>query len=152
MPYLAKPARKRPHPSNSTHTNSPPPNNFNACVSCWLDSERRSQFLNSMGIYRAFPHIYGMKSFLEWMSTQERGEEWLAAERQRLMGWTREELIDWLRWNDHNGSFTDEDAEAEGWAPLSVKGAVDIIMGHVEENFETPEEMMRSSAMSKRAF
>lgn len=93
-----------------------------------------------------------MKTFLEWMEGQERDAKWLAAERQRLMGWPREDLIDWLRWADPNGSFTDEDAEAEGWEPLDVKGAVDIIMKHVEENLKTPEEMMRSSAMSKRAF
>lgn len=93
-----------------------------------------------------------MKNFREWMEREERGQEWLAAERRRLMTWPREDLIAWLRWNDHNGSFTDEDAEAEGWEPLTVKGAVDIIMRHVEENLETPEEMMRGSAMSKRAF
>ena len=87
-----------------------------------------------------------MKTFLEWIAGQERDEQWLAAERQRLMTWPREELIDWLRWNDHNGSFTDEEAEAEGWPPLDVEGAVDIIMKHVEENLETPEEMMASSA------
>jgi len=99
-----------------------------------------------------------MKKFSQWMEEnygQEgspRDEKWIAQERARLMKWSREELIDWLRWNDHNGSFTDKDAEAEGWAPLSVEEAVDIIMKHVEENLETPEEMMRSSAMSKRAF
>lgn len=87
-----------------------------------------------------------MKTFIEWMVGQERDAGWLAAERQRLMKWPREELIAWLRWNDPNGSYTDEDAEAEGWDPLDVEGSVDIIMKHVEENLETPEEMRASSA------
>lgn len=87
-----------------------------------------------------------MRSFLEWMERRERDDKWLENERRRLMGWPREDLIAWLRWNDPNGSFTDEDAEAEGWKPLDVRGLVDIIMNHVEENLETPEEMMRHTA------
>lgn len=90
-----------------------------------------------------------MKSFLEWMQGQERGEEWLASERRRLMTWPREDLIAWLRWNDPNGSYTDEDAEAEDMEPLDVESAVDLVMGHVEENLETPEEMRSASAMSR---
>lgn len=87
-----------------------------------------------------------MKTFLEWIAGQERDEKWLAAERQRLMKWTREELIDWLRWNDPNGSYSDEDASAEDMDPLDVESAVDLVMKHVEENLETPEEMRAASA------
>lgn len=87
-----------------------------------------------------------MVNFREWMVGEERDEKWLAAERQRLMGWPREDLIAWLRWNDPNGSYTDEDAEAEGMEPLDVESAVDLVMGHVEENLETPEEMRAASA------
>lgn len=87
-----------------------------------------------------------MKSFIEWIATQDRDEKWLATERQRLMGWSREDLIAWLRWNDPNGSYTDEDAATEDMDPLEVEDAVDIIMGHVEENLETPEEMRAASA------
>lgn len=93
----------------------------------------------------------GMKTFLEWVAGQERDDNWIESERRRLMTWPREDLIAWLRWNDPNGSFADEEAEAEDMEPLDVEGAVDIIMRHVEENLESPEEMMRSSAMSKRA-
>lgn len=76
----------------------------------------------------------------------ERDADWLEAQRQRLMGWSRDDLIAWLRWNDPNGSYTDKDAEAEGIDPLDVEGAVDIVMQHVEENLETPEEMRANSA------
>lgn len=87
-----------------------------------------------------------MKSFLEWMAGEERDAGWLESERQRLMKWPREELIAWLRWADPNGSYTDEDASAEDMDPLDVESAVDLIMGHVEENLETPEEMRAASA------
>lgn len=97
-----------------------------------------------------------MKKFSQWMeeSYGQRGsprdEKWLAQERARLIKWPRDDLMAWLRWNDPNGSFTDEDAEAEDMEPLDVKGAVDIIMQHVEENLETPEEM--SAAASRQAY
>jgi hypothetical protein len=87
-----------------------------------------------------------MKSFLEWMAGEERDEKWLESERRRLMTWPREDLIAWLRWNDPNGSYTDEDAAAEDMEPLDVESAVDLIMGHVEENLETPEEMRAAAA------
>ena len=95
-----------------------------------------------------------MKKFSQWMEDnygsqvagEPRDEKWIAKERARLMTWPREDLIAWLRWNDPNGSFTDEEADAEGWEPLDVEGAVDMIMQHVEENLETPEEMRAASA------
>lgn len=86
--------------------------------------------------------------FSEWVRLREGAERdasWLAGERARLMGWPREELIRWLQWNDHNGSFSDEDSEREGMDPITVEDAVDLIMNHVEENMETPEEMVRGA-------
>jgi hypothetical protein len=89
-----------------------------------------------------------MKSFSQWMEEaypSERGQEWIDAERRRLLAWPRDRLIGWLMWNDRNGVFSDEDAEREGMDPITVEDAVELVMQHVEENLETPEEMMRSA-------
>lgn len=69
----------------------------------------------------------------------------LEQERQRLMTWPREKLIGWLQWNDPNGAYSDEDAIRDDFEPLDVPTAVDLIMAHVEEAGETPEEMMGGS-------
>lgn len=70
----------------------------------------------------------------------------LAAERHRLMTtWSHKDLIDWLCWNDPNGIWTDEDMIANDMDPMSQEEAVDQVMAFVEENMETPEEMMGSS-------
>jgi hypothetical protein len=87
-----------------------------------------------------------MKTFLEWMGDkEERDERWLDAQRQRLMGWPLDHLIGWLRWADPNGVYSDEDARAEGMEPLDLPEAVELVMKHVEENLETPEEMRAAS-------
>ena len=36
---------------------------------------------------------------------------------------TREQIIDWLVWNDGNGIYTDEDSTAEGYTPLTLETA-----------------------------
>lgn len=36
---------------------------------------------------------------------------------------TREQLIEWLVWNDGNGVYTDEDSIAEGYTPLTLETA-----------------------------
>jgi len=93
-----------------------------------------------------------MKNFSQWMEDAhpaERGQEWIDGERQRLLAWPRERLISWLMWNDRNGSFSDEDTEREGMDPITVEDAVDLIMNHVEENLQTPEEMVVSARGSR---
>ncbi len=65
--------------------------------------------------------------------------------RARLMTWPREKLIGWLQWNDPNGIWTDKDMEANDMDPMSVEEAVDQIMAFVEDNGETPEDMMGAS-------
>jgi hypothetical protein len=72
-------------------------------------------------------------------------EDWLDSERNRLLGWNRDDLIDWLVWVDSNGVWTDEDMQSEGMDPMSLEDAVDAVMMFVEENKETPEEMMNAS-------
>lgn len=69
----------------------------------------------------------------------------LEQERARLMTWPREKLIGWLQWNDPNGAYSDEDAIRDDFPPLSVPEAVELVMAHVEEAGETPEEMMGGS-------
>jgi hypothetical protein len=36
---------------------------------------------------------------------------------------TREDVIGWLVWNDRNGTFSDEDSEAEGMPRLTLDAA-----------------------------
>ena len=40
---------------------------------------------------------------------------------------TREEIIEWLVWNDGNGVYTDEDSEAERYPPLTQERARSIM-------------------------
>ena len=51
------------------------------------------------------------------------------AEFQRclLANGTREDLIEWLVWNDPNGTYTDEDSAAEGLAALARERAAEIM-------------------------
>lgn len=44
-------------------------------------------------------------------------QDWL------VMHGSREQIIDWLVWNDGNGVYTDEDSEAEGYEPLTLDHA-----------------------------
>lgn len=47
--------------------------------------------------------------------------------------YTREELIAWLCRNDRNGEYSDEDAENNGWPPLTweeaYEFAIELIKG-----------------------
>lgn len=87
--------------------------------------------------------------FGEWVKIREssdRDASWLAEERNRLMGWSEGDLLRWLRWNDPNGEYGPEDgSDVE---PMTREEMVDLIMNHVEENLETPEEMVRRSRTS----
>jgi hypothetical protein len=40
--------------------------------------------------------------------------------------YTREELIAWLCRNDPNGEYSDEDAEGNGWPPLTWEEAYEF--------------------------
>ena len=44
-----------------------------------------------------------------------------------LNSWTREDLIDWLVWNDSNGVYRDEDSMREFDNILGKKEAISII-------------------------
>lgn len=86
----------------------------------WSDSRRQS-----VGALNA--------AFLRWM-------------RWRLQHhYTRDQIIDWLRWNDPNGAYTDEDAYREEQLPLTHGEAADLAFEHVVETRETLEEMRRNA-------
>jgi hypothetical protein len=79
-------------------------------------------------------------------NAEERGPEWVASERERLLKtWSREALISWLRRNDPNGIWTDEDMIANDMDPMTLEDAVEQVMQFVEEYRETPEETAASA-------
>ena len=51
-----------------------------------------------------------------------------------LKSWTREELIDWLLWNDSNGVYSDEDYLREFGEILSKDSAIEIITNQISES------------------
>lgn len=73
-----------------------------------------------------------------------RNDEWLEAQRRRLLTWDRMSLIEWLQWVDPNGVWTDEDMRREDMAPMSVEDAVEQVLVFVAMNRETPEEMIQA--------
>lgn len=58
-----------------------------------------------------------------------------------VMGWSREECINWLVWCDSNGCFTDEDCRAEGWKPMTLADARHSIFQILTDS-ATPEELL----------
>lgn len=44
-------------------------------------------------------------------------------QRDILLNGTREDLIQWLRWNDRNGAWSDDDSAAEGWRSITLEQA-----------------------------
>ncbi|MFL0353159.1 hypothetical protein [Xanthomarina sp. GH4-25] len=50
-----------------------------------------------------------------------------------LKSWTREDLIDWLVWNDRNGVYRDEDSISEFNNILGKDEAISIITRHIQE-------------------
>lgn len=55
-----------------------------------------------------------------------------ARQQDILNNGTREQVIAWLAWNDANGVYTDEDSEAEGFAPLTLEQARDYMRTQME--------------------
>lgn len=44
---------------------------------------------------------------------------------------TRDDIVAWLKWNDPNGTYTDEDSAAEGIDPIGYDSARDTMIRHV---------------------
>lgn len=71
-----------------------------------------------------------------------RDEAWVESQRDRLeSSWSRGDMIEWLSWADPNGSYSDEMLELEDMDPLTDEELLELVMSHVAENLETPEEM-----------
>ncbi|KAE8546188.1 hypothetical protein [Marinobacter nauticus] len=49
-----------------------------------------------------------------------------------LTNGTRQQVIDWLTWNDHNGVYTDEDCINEGLPVLTLEQAREIMRNQLE--------------------
>lgn len=41
-------------------------------------------------------------------------------QQELLKSGTREQIIEWLCWNDPNGCYTDDDSASEGYSPLTL--------------------------------
>lgn len=50
-----------------------------------------------------------------------------AYQRDLLRSGTRERIIEWLVWNDPNGTYTDTDSAADGMPALSLERAKQIM-------------------------
>ena len=50
-----------------------------------------------------------------------------------LGSWSREELIDWLSWNDRNGIYNDEDSLLEMGNILAKEEAIEIMIRQIVE-------------------
>jgi hypothetical protein len=57
---------------------------------------------------------------------------------------TREEIIEWLKWNDRHGEYTDEDRAAEGEKPLTKDEAAEQMMDQLEAGGGLKEGAMHS--------
>ncbi|HWZ15434.1 MAG TPA: hypothetical protein VNW95_09370 [Mucilaginibacter sp.] len=53
---------------------------------------------------------------------------------QLVSGLSREDLIEWLVWNDRNGVYTDEDSLREFGAVMTREEATEIILRQAAEN------------------
>jgi hypothetical protein len=58
-----------------------------------------------------------------------------AQELEKLVsGLTREDLIEWLIWNDRNGVYSDEDSLREFGAVMTREEGSEIMLRQAEEN------------------
>lgn len=53
--------------------------------------------------------------------------------QSELNSWSREDLIEWLCWNDRNGVYKDEDSMREFDNILSKEEAIEIIIKQITE-------------------
>lgn len=55
-----------------------------------------------------------------------------AVQTNILTNGTREQVLEWLQWNDANGVYTDEASEAEGLEPLTLDDARNYMRAQME--------------------
>ncbi len=51
---------------------------------------------------------------------------------KELNTWSREKIIDWLKWNDPNGVYSDQDSLREFGNILSKEEGIEIIVRQIE--------------------
>lgn len=51
--------------------------------------------------------------------------------RNELKNWCRQDLINWLKWNDQNGIYTDEESMSELGNIMSFDEGVEIIINQI---------------------
>ena len=54
--------------------------------------------------------------------------------REELERWKRENLISWLKWNDRNGVYEDEESMLEFGNILTHEEAMNIIVNQIMQN------------------
>lgn len=69
-------------------------------------------------------------------------------QRWLLTEGSREEIIEWLVWNDGNDVYTDEDSAAEGYEPLTLESARKTMMAIITRDFD--EEPVDESSRGSR--
>ena len=52
--------------------------------------------------------------------------------KEDLKNMSREQLIAWLKWNDRNGVYSDEDSQREGMEPITHEVALEIALRQIE--------------------
>lgn len=55
---------------------------------------------------------------------------------KEISTWTREQLIDWLSWNDPHGIYKDEDSLAELGNLMTIEEGREIMLRQIEEGRE----------------
>jgi hypothetical protein len=56
--------------------------------------------------------------------------------KESLKSWSRENMIAWLEWNDHNGTYNDKDSVAEFGEVITREEALECMLRQLEiENF-----------------
>ena len=104
-------------------------------------------YRGGIAVYKMDPESMGGEWLTEMRESPDRGDDWLASERKRLLAtWSRKDLISWLVWNDPNGIWTDKDMIANDMDPMTQEDAVEQVMEFVKDNRETPEEMKIGSS------
>lgn len=52
---------------------------------------------------------------------------------KEILNWSREQVIDWLSWNDSNGVYTDEDSLGEFGKVMSIEEGREIMLRQINE-------------------
>lgn len=52
-----------------------------------------------------------------------------------LKSWKRNQIIDWLCWNDPSGIYTDQNSKQEGFSKLTKQAGIEIIARHVTDRY-----------------